>query len=170
MEGGLREALQVWQGIKLSELQKELDHQGQEIVNNQREAQASRKTLAEQTRDFKKTSSEEGGGGAAAGSGGGAMTGGAGGGTGFKTLLKNYQTEIDSLTKRSKFAETCFLSLYKLLADAPDPAKMLENWMVHYFILPSESTSASHHIILTFFSLLFVGSARQAAASGRPPH
>ena len=132
MEGGLREALQVWQGIKLSELQKELDHQGQEIVNNQREAQAARKTLAEQTKDFKKTTtSEEGGGGGTTPGGAGGGAGGGTGGTGFKTLLKNYQTEIDSLTKRSKFAETCFLSLYKLLADAPDPAKMLDNWMVH---------------------------------------
>ena len=36
-----------------------------------------------------------------------------------------YQTEIDKLTKRSKFAESSFLDAYKLLADAPDPAPML---------------------------------------------
>lgn len=37
-----------------------------------------------------------------------------------------YQTEIDNLTKRSKLAETAFLSVYKILADAPDPYPLLE--------------------------------------------
>jgi len=37
-----------------------------------------------------------------------------------------YQTEIDSLTKRSKTAESAFLSLYKVLAEAPDPYPLLE--------------------------------------------
>jgi homeobox protein cut-like len=37
-----------------------------------------------------------------------------------------YQTEIDNLTKRSKLAETAFLSVYKTLADAPDPYPLLE--------------------------------------------
>lgn len=37
-----------------------------------------------------------------------------------------YQTEIDSLTKRSKAAENAFLSVYKVLAEAPDPYPLLE--------------------------------------------
>lgn len=37
-----------------------------------------------------------------------------------------YQTEIDSLTKRSKISENAFLSLYKKLAEAPDPYPLLE--------------------------------------------
>ena len=40
--------------------------------------------------------------------------------------LTAYQTEIDSLTKRSKSAENAFLSLYKVLAEAPDPYPLLE--------------------------------------------
>jgi homeobox protein cut-like len=44
----------------------------------------------------------------------------------IKTLLKAYQTEIDLLTKRSKMSETSFLSLYKALADAPDPYPLLD--------------------------------------------
>jgi len=146
MEGTLKEAMQTWQNIKLSELQKELDKQGQEIVSNQREALASRKALAEQTKEFKRTNpaasttpaslSSSGILSSGAGAGAGAEDedkGGAGGGAGgaaFKGLLKNYQTEIDSLTKRSKFAETAFLNIYKLLADAPDPAKMLDSFSV----------------------------------------
>jgi len=35
-------------------------------------------------------------------------------------------SEIDSLTKRCKASENAFLSVYKLLADAPDPYPLLE--------------------------------------------
>lgn len=44
----------------------------------------------------------------------------------IKTLLKAYQGEIDSLTRRSKMSETSFLNVYKLLADAPDPYPLLD--------------------------------------------
>ena len=37
-----------------------------------------------------------------------------------------YQTEIDNLTKRSKASENAFLSVYKVLAEAPDPYPLLE--------------------------------------------
>ena len=36
-------------------------------------------------------------------------------------LLKLYQEEIDTLTKRSKFSDSAFLGVYKFLAEAPDP-------------------------------------------------
>ena len=44
----------------------------------------------------------------------------------IKTLLKAYQGEIDSLTRRSKMSETSFLNVYKLLSDAPDPYPLLD--------------------------------------------
>lgn len=44
----------------------------------------------------------------------------------IKILLKAYQGEIDSLTRRSKMSETAFLSVYKLLSDAPDPYPLLD--------------------------------------------
>jgi homeobox protein cut-like len=37
-----------------------------------------------------------------------------------------YQGMIDALTNRSKVAESAFLSLYKLFAEAPDPYPILE--------------------------------------------
>lgn len=37
-----------------------------------------------------------------------------------------YQTEIDSLTKRSKASENAFLNVYKVLAEAPDPYPLFE--------------------------------------------
>jgi homeobox protein cut-like len=44
----------------------------------------------------------------------------------IKGLLKAYQGEIDSLTRRSKMSETSFLNVYKLLSDAPDPYPLLD--------------------------------------------
>ncbi|CAD6579741.1 MAG: hypothetical protein CYPHOPRED_000996 [Cyphobasidiales sp. Tagirdzhanova-0007] len=100
-------ALTVWKDIDLTRLQKTLDSQGLEIIDNQKENMVGRKKLAEQTREFKKVSDEEKLG----------M---------FKTLLKAYQTEIDHLTRRGKVAENGFLNVYKLLAEAPDPFPLLD--------------------------------------------
>ncbi|KAI7852062.1 CASP C terminal-domain-containing protein [Circinella umbellata] len=44
----------------------------------------------------------------------------------FKSLLKGYQSEIDNVTRRTKYSESSFLALYKVLADAPDPAPLFE--------------------------------------------
>jgi homeobox protein cut-like len=135
--------------INLSELQKTLDTQGIEVVENQKENVVGRKALADKTKgidihlrfinacshfesDFKKIPDEEKV-------------------NAFKGLLKcasqplaysrslillfwdaAYQTEIDNLTKRSKSAESAFLNLYKVLADAPDPYPLLEAAVVRF--------------------------------------
>ncbi|RCH81588.1 hypothetical protein CU098_003346, partial [Rhizopus stolonifer] len=100
-------AIQYWKSIQLVNLQKELDQQGLAIVENQKDGLVSRKKLAEQTREFKKIPDEEKV-------------------SKFKPLLKGYQAEIDNITKRTKYAENAFLTVYKLLADAPDPAPLFE--------------------------------------------
>ncbi|KAG1162108.1 hypothetical protein G6F37_002450 [Rhizopus arrhizus] len=100
-------AISYWNGIQLPNLQKELDQQGLTIVENQKDGLVSRKKLAEQTREFKKIPDEE------------KLQK-------IKPLLKAYQTEIDNITKRTKYSENSFLSVYKLLADAPDPAPLFE--------------------------------------------
>ncbi|KAK7692571.1 hypothetical protein QCA50_004201 [Cerrena zonata] len=100
-------ALATWKDINLSELQKTLDAQGIEIVENQKESVVGRKALADRTKDFKKISDDE------------KLNA-------FKGLLRAYQTEIDNLTKRSKSAENAFLSVYKVFAEAPDPYPLLE--------------------------------------------
>ena len=41
-------------------------------------------------------------------------------------LLKAYQEEIDQLSKRAKFAESSFFSLYKAVYEAPDPYPVFE--------------------------------------------
>ncbi|GAW04261.1 golgi membrane protein [Lentinula edodes] len=93
--------------INLSELQKTLDSQGIEIVDNQKDSFVGRKALADKTKDFKKLPDENKLGA-------------------FKGLLKAYQTEIDNLTKRSKTSESAFLNVYKVLAEAVDPYPLLE--------------------------------------------
>ncbi|GAA5824549.1 hypothetical protein JCM11251_000470 [Rhodosporidiobolus azoricus] len=100
-------ALSVWKDIALTGLQRTLDTQGLEIVENQKENLVGRKKLAEQTREFKKVPDDEKG-------------------PAFKVLLKAYQAEIDNLTRRGKVAENAFLSVYKLLAEAPDPYPLLD--------------------------------------------
>ncbi|KAG1746186.1 CASP C terminal-domain-containing protein [Suillus lakei] len=100
-------ALTTWKDIKLQELQKTLDAQGIEIVDNQKESVLGRKQLADRTKEFKKIPDDE------------KLNS-------FKGLLKAYQTEIDSLTKRSKVSENAFLNVYKVLAEAPDPYPLLE--------------------------------------------
>ncbi|KAG0701320.1 hypothetical protein DFH29DRAFT_1000288 [Suillus ampliporus] len=93
--------------IKLQELQKTLDTQGIEIVDNQKESVPGCKQLADRTKEFKKIPDDE------------KLNS-------FKGLLKTYQTEIDNLTKRSKVSENAFLNVYKVLAEAPDPYPLLE--------------------------------------------
>ena len=54
-----------------------------------------------------------------------------------------YQGEIDNLTKRSKVSESAFLSLYKLLAEAPDPFPLLDAAVVSRH-LAATSTGQGH--------------------------
>lgn len=59
----------------------------------------------------------------------------------YQPLLKAYQIEIDGLTKRSKAAESAFLALYKVLAEAPDPYPLLEAAVAHASQAPPLATS-----------------------------
>ncbi|KAF8160792.1 CASP C terminal-domain-containing protein [Crassisporium funariophilum] len=107
VEANFSAALTTWKDINLTELQKTLDVQGVELVDNQKESLLGRKALAEKTKEFKKIPDEE------------KLNA-------FKGLLKAYQTEIDSLTKRSKASDNAFLHVYKVFAEAPDPYPLLD--------------------------------------------
>lgn len=100
-------ALQMWLEIDLSSLQKKLDEQVIELKNQQKQSLASRKELASKTKEFKKLEDDvklaE-----------------------FKSLLKMYQNEIDSLTSKQKRVESFFFGFYRLIAEAPDPKPLLE--------------------------------------------
>ncbi|XP_033747523.1 homeobox protein cut-like 1 isoform X2 [Pecten maximus] len=107
MAAGVQSMCQYWKEFDLQELQKQLDTTATELANRQDESDASRKRLVEQSRDFKKNTPEE-----------------------LRKLvaplLKSFQAEVDSLSKRSKAAEGAFLSVYKKIIDLPDPVSVLE--------------------------------------------
>lgn len=107
MSSSFEKAIEAWSEIGLASLQKQLDDEGSKIIEQQAESVKGRKELAATTKTFRKLDDEEKLGQ-------------------IKGLLKLYQTEIDNLTNRSKFAETCFMKLYKSLAEAPDPTPLLE--------------------------------------------
>lgn len=98
---------QFWKDFDLQHLQKELDITATELANRQDESDLSRKRLVEQSREFKKSTPED-----------------------IRKivapLLKSFQSEVDSLSKRSKAAEAAFLSIYKRIIDLPDPVPVLE--------------------------------------------
>lgn len=99
--------LATWKDINLPDLQTQLNTIAPAVWESQKAAVINRKKLAEQTRDFKKQPDEE------------KLES-------FKPLLKSYQTEIDTLTKRSKSAENAFLNVHSALTTAPDPYPLLE--------------------------------------------
>lgn len=101
-------AVKTWKEVSLPSLQKSMDTTALEMVELQKENMIGRKKLAEQTRDFKRLPDD------------------ATKVNSIKGLLKAYQQEIDSLTRRSQRSESTFLSVYKLLADVPDPYPLLE--------------------------------------------
>lgn len=100
-------ALTTWRTLNLPSLQSTLNTLAPTLLASQKSAVASRKVLADQTREFKKQPD-------------------AGKLESFKPLLKAYQAEIDVLTKRSKVAENAFLQLQGAIGEAPDPYPLLE--------------------------------------------
>ncbi|PWN49756.1 hypothetical protein IE53DRAFT_317069 [Violaceomyces palustris] len=101
-------ALSTWRETKLPEIQSTLRSLAPQLVESQKQALVSRKSLAEQTRGFKKLAGDE------------KLEA-------IKPLLKAYQQEIDALTLRSKSAENALLKLQaSTLCTAPDPYPLLE--------------------------------------------
>ena len=106
MVATLEHSKDFWNEFSLCGLQKQLDEYAGDMAVRQDEAEIGRKKLIEMSKEFKKSASDEV----------------------RKTvspLVKAFQSEIDSLTRRSKAAESCFLTVYKKLSDAPDPAPLL---------------------------------------------
>lgn len=83
-----------WTDLDLEGLRTKLDETGLKIAEYQEESMQNRRKLAESTCEFKKAAGE------------------AANIKGLGPLLKQYQEEIDRLSKRSKHSETIFLELY----------------------------------------------------------
>ncbi|KAI3427262.1 hypothetical protein D9Q98_007195 [Chlorella vulgaris] len=95
-----------WKEFDLEGLRSKLDEQGLSVANAQEASVASRRVLAERTKDFRRHAAQE-------------VSKEVG------PLLKAYQEEVDRLTTRAKAAEGSFLELYQRLYEAPDPAPAL---------------------------------------------
>ncbi|XP_044845826.1 homeobox protein cut-like 2 isoform X8 [Mauremys mutica] len=99
--------VQYWKQLDLRRLQKELNSVASELAARQEESEHSHKHLIELSREFKKNVPEE-----------------------IREMvapvLQSFQAEVIALSKRSKEAETAFLSVYKQLIGAPDPVPVLE--------------------------------------------
>ncbi|XP_040271994.1 homeobox protein cut-like 2 isoform X1 [Bufo bufo] len=107
MAANVGSMFQYWKRFDLRRLQKELNSLASELAARQEESEHSHKRLIELSREFKKNVPEE-----------------------IREVvapvLKSFQAEVVALSKRSKEAEAAFLSVYKQLIEAPDPAPLLE--------------------------------------------
>ena len=99
----LAAAVAWWRAFDLDAKRAAMDAEGVEIGAKQDASAASRKELLETVKAFKRLPDE----GKVA-----AVPG----------LLKGFQDEVDGLTRRARFAEKAFLTLFKELFVAPDPA------------------------------------------------
>ena len=103
MSDRVQHVIKLWKEFDLSNYQRDLDKTATEIADRQDASESSRKKLIELSKKFRKESSEEVR-------------------SAVADVLKSFQTEIDSLSTRSKAAEVAFLGVYKSLLDLPDPA------------------------------------------------
>ncbi|OQS06274.1 CASP isoform X2 [Thraustotheca clavata] len=102
-----------WKGFDLDSKRVMLDAQGVTMQEQKESSLKSRKALAEHTKKFRRLSENE------------KMTA-------LPQLLKSYQEEIDTLTKRAKFSDNAFFTLYKALYEAPDPVPALEEALANH--------------------------------------
>ncbi|KAF9166626.1 hypothetical protein DFQ26_007323 [Actinomortierella ambigua] len=111
-EDAFSAAISVWRGIHLPDIQKDMDTQSVELLEQQQQSLAGRKKLAEMTREFKKVPDQD------------KLQQ-------FKALLKAYQAEIDAITKREKASSQAFMNVYNALGQAPDPVTLLKVALDH---------------------------------------
>ncbi|KAJ1674467.1 hypothetical protein EV182_003217, partial [Spiromyces aspiralis] len=107
MDNGIKQAAESWKELNLQLLLQRLDQGSLDIIANQKESLIARKSLAEQTKGFRKLSDEQKI-------------------RDFKKLFKEYQTEIDNLTKRMKSSEKLLLDVFEKLQKAPDPHPFIQ--------------------------------------------
>ena len=143
----LQTASQVWQNFSLESKRQALQQSATQTKTNNQQSQKTRKALAETTKSFKKAvkqtesaiTKNSSSSTTSSGSGSNSNSNSEGSNkvifekfsTQCKSIVKSYQEEIDSLTKRCKASDASFLDLYKSLIDIQDPAPLLQNAVDH---------------------------------------
>lgn len=119
----LKSALSSWSAFSLTDRRPHLDSSAQGLLDARESSVKARKQLAESTKSLKRAvrSAEQE---ASSGSPGGEAVATLAGEC--KSTIKQYQEEIDALTRRCKSAESSFVQLYHALCECPDPAPVLE--------------------------------------------
>jgi hypothetical protein len=100
--------LSFWENLDLEGKKTQWDEIGLQISQFQETSAQNRKVLAEQTKAYRSGSASE---------------------SEKRKLIPLYQAEIDSLTKRAKYAESGWSSMYQLLYDAPDVVPVLSSML-----------------------------------------
>jgi hypothetical protein len=113
--------LSFWKSFNLFSSRQVWEKTCNEMREMKTSAITARKKLNEMTKSFRSKTKEE------------QLTGNT-----ISDLLKAYQEEIDSLSRRSKLSESAYVGVYKSLYDAPDPAYYLEQ------LLATQSSSNSY--------------------------
>uniref|UniRef100_A0A1I8G3L9 Protein CASP n=1 Tax=Macrostomum lignano TaxID=282301 RepID=A0A1I8G3L9_9PLAT len=104
----VQSVLSAWRGTSFEQVKQELDATAADIASQQDAGDAGRKRLVELSREFKAGTAAEVR-------------------KAVAPLLKSFQAEVDSLSKRAKQAEAAFLSVYQKLIDLPDPAPAFDH-------------------------------------------
>ncbi|XP_055343489.1 protein CASP-like [Paramacrobiotus metropolitanus] len=99
-------AVDKWRHFDLVGLQDSADNSAAEIAKWQEDSESSRSRLIEFSKEFRQTAPDDVR-------------------RQVQPLLKSFQTEVDSLLKRSKAAESAFLSIYRTIRELPDPAALI---------------------------------------------
>lgn len=98
----------VWSKFNIENVKRDLDERVIEIAKLLEEGDESRKRLIDQTKEFRKSLNDDQR-------------------KLVAQILKPFQLEVDSASKRSKLMEQVLLNLYKQLIDLPDPVPALES-------------------------------------------
>ncbi|KAI3659564.1 hypothetical protein MP638_005250 [Amoeboaphelidium occidentale] len=106
LKDAVTKAISKWQQVNMLQLQTQMDKVWKEIEENQQSTLQNRKQLAELTKQYRQSS--------------------AGNSADVVKLIKHYQTEIDSLSKKLKFVEFEYMGVCNLLMECVDPAPLLE--------------------------------------------
>jgi homeobox protein cut-like len=107
---GINAILDYWKEFNLKDKKEQLDNTCIEIKELKSFSINGRKKLNDATKDFRNKPKEN------------QLID-------LTNLLKAYQDEIDQLSRRSKFCESAFLSLYKSIYEAPDPVPVIESYI-----------------------------------------
>lgn len=100
--------MEKWISVDFPAVQKDLDADAEAIGSRRDASDASRKQLVQAVKAFRGSASDE-------------VRGAVG------SLMKLFQAEVDSLSKRSKAAELSFLAVYRKLVQAPNPVPLLQS-------------------------------------------